>query len=322
MKKIKYYYNTHTLRYEKYEDSLQARVLRVVGFISAVAVFAFVIVYLAYTYLDSPKEKQLKRELSDKDYQLEIMNSKLDQMTAVLTDLQDRDDNIYRVIFEAEPIPKSIRNSGFGGSAKFKELMTIDNNSLLLSTAKKLSTLRNKLYIQSKSYDEIEKMVKGKQELLAAIPAIQPISNKRLTRIGMGFGYGIDPIYKTAQMHPGIDFDAPSGTPIYATGDGVVEKAEWFAGYGNCVMIRHGYGYESLYGHMSRIKVHNGQKVKRGEQIGWVGSTGRSTGPHCHYEVIKNGAKVNPIYYFFNDLSPTEYQQLVELAESHKQSAD
>jgi murein DD-endopeptidase MepM/ murein hydrolase activator NlpD len=323
MKKIKYFYNTHTLSYERHEESVWVKVWRIIGFISAAVVFALVIVYLAYTYVDSPKEKQLKREISQLQLQYNLLNRKLDEVSFVLDELEERDDKTYRVIMEAEPIPSSVRQAGVGGSARFNELEGYSNSELMISTAEKLDKLRRRMYIQSKSYDDLARLVKGKAEMLASIPAIQPISNKQLTRIGSGFGIRIDPIYKVPRMHEGCDFTAPVGTPIYATGNGLVARVEYGdRGYGNFVAIKHGYGYETLYGHMSRVKAKRGQQVKRGDIIGYVGNTGKSTGPHLHYEVIKNTRKIDPINFFFNDLTPEEYERMIRLAQQSGQAFD
>lgn len=323
MKKIKYYYNPKNLRYEKYVESAWKKFRIVLGFLSAASVFAFIIVYLAYTYLDSPKEKKLKRELSQLQYQYDVLNDKLDEMGDALVDLQDRDDNIYRVIFEAEPIPSSMRGAGYGGSNRFEELNGYDDAELMKSCWLKLTQTRYKMYIQSKSYDGLAKLIQNKTAMLSSIPAIQPVANKDLKRIGSGFGVRIDPIYKVPRMHEGIDFTAPIGTPIYATGNGTISLVDYGSrDYGNHVIITHGFGYQTLYGHMSRIKVKIGQKVNRGDVIGYVGNSGKSTGPHCHYEVIKNGIKINPINFFYSDLTPEEFQQMLELAERNGQSLD
>ncbi|GDX52325.1 peptidase M23 [Bacteroidota bacterium] len=323
MKKIKYYYNPKNLRYEKYVESAWKKFRIVLGFLSAASVFAFIIVYLAYTYLDSPKEKKLKRELSQLQYQYDVLNDKLDEMGDALVDLQDRDDNIYRVIFEAEPIPSSMRDAGYGGSNRFEELNGYDDAELMKSSWLKLTQTRYKMYIQSKSYDALAKLIQNKTAMLSSIPAIQPVANKDLKRIGSGFGVRIDPIYKVPRMHEGIDFTAPIGTPIYATGNGTVSLVDYGSrDYGNHVILTHGYGYQTLYGHMSRVKVKIGQKVNRGDVIGYVGNSGKSTGPHCHYEVIKNGRKINPINFFYSDLTPEEFQQMLELAERNGQSLD
>ena len=240
MSKVKYYFNTHSLRYEKVVVSIWKKMLRLFAFLSTAVVFASVIVFIAYTYFDSPKEKRLKREINQLNLQYELLNNRLGQVGSVLKDLEDRDDNIYRVIFESEPISESIRNAGFGGVNRYKSLEGYDNSEILIETTKKLDNISKQLYIQSKSFDEIFKMAKNKTEMLASIPAIQPISNKKLTMIASGYGYRMDPIYKTQKMHAGMDFAANIGTSIYATGNGIIQSAEFNqGGYGNCVVINH-----------------------------------------------------------------------------------
>jgi murein DD-endopeptidase MepM/ murein hydrolase activator NlpD len=282
-----------------------------------------VCVYFAYQYVDSPKEKILKRELNKVKGQYELLNKRMSKVDAALKSIADRDDNTYRVIFEANPISPNQRAGSFGGTNLYADLDGFDNTELMVNTAKNLDKLSRKLYVQSKSFDEIEKLVKNKTAMMQSIPAIQPISNKTLMRIASGFGYRTHPIYKIVKFHTGIDFAASPGTPIYATGDGVVEGAiSDNSGYGLHVVIDHGYGYKTLYGHMSRMKSTTGQKVKRGDIIGYVGSTGASTGPHCHYEVIKNGTKIDPINFFFSDLNPSDYEQILQRASQTNQSFD
>ncbi|MFS8615783.1 MAG: M23 family metallopeptidase [Solitalea sp.] len=322
MNKVKYYYNTHTLKYEKVEVSISRKAYRVVGFFAAVAVFSAIIISIAYSYLDSPKEKRLKREISQLELQYDILQSRMQQMEVVLNDLQDRDNNIYRVVFEAEPIPLEVRQAGFGGVNRHKHLENYDYAKLMTSTTEKLEQLSRQLYVQSKSYDFLVNAARDKHEMLASVPAIQPISNKELKRAASGYGMRIHPIYKTKKMHYGMDFTAPRGTEIYATGDGVIRKAEADRGFGNHVVIQHGFGYESLYGHMSKILVKPGQKVKRGQVIGLVGNSGSSTAPHVHYEVHKNGKPVNPVHFYFNDLTPEEYQQMLQISSQANQSFD
>ena len=286
-------------------------------------IFAEIIIFLAYTFIDSPKEKLLKREIDQLVMQYEILNNRLDQTSIVLDDLQERDDNIYRVIFEAEPIPSAIRKAGFGGINRYKKLQGFDHSNLIIEITKQVDKISKQLYIQSKSFDDVFGMAKNKSEMLAAIPAIQPIANKNLTRVASGFGYRIDPVYKTKKMHAGMDFTAPRGTEIYTTGNGTVVRIKKSKrGYGNHVTIDHGYGYKTLYAHMNKIIVRRGQKVKRGEVIGYVGNTGKSLGPHLHYEVIKNGRKINPVNFYFNDLTPEEYEKMIELASRVNQSSD
>ena len=323
MPKAKYYFNTNSLRYERAVVSWGKRILRATGFIATAIVFGVAIVAMSYAYLDSPKEKQLKREIDQLSLQYELLQKRFADANQVLNDLQQRDDNIYRVIFEAEPIPTSVREAGYGGVDRYRPLEGYDNSDLIISTTRKLDKLVKQMYVQSKSFDEIVELAKNKSHMLASIPAIQPIANKDLTRIASGFGYRIHPIYKTAKFHEGIDFTAPVGTDIYATGNGTVQSVEYASrGYGNHVIINHGFGYQSLYGHMSKIKVRAGQKINRGDVIGVVGNTGLSTAPHLHYEVIRQGAKTNPIKYFYNDLTPEEYEKMIEISSQSNQSFD
>jgi murein DD-endopeptidase MepM/ murein hydrolase activator NlpD len=323
MPKAKYYFNTNSLKYEKVVIPWGKRILRVLGFVTTAIVFSVVIVAIAYAYLDSPKEKQLKREISQLTLQYEILQQRFEHVDNVLKDIQHRDDNIYRVIFEAEPIPATVRKAGYGGVNRYKALEGMENSEMIISTARKLDELTKQLYVQSKSFDEIVELAKDKSHMLASIPAIQPVSNKDLTRIASGFGYRIHPIYKTSKMHEGIDFTAPIGTDIYAAGNGTVKEVVYGdRGYGNYVLISHGFGYETLYAHMSKVNARPGQKVKRGDVIGKVGSTGASTAPHLHYEVIKQGTKINPINFFYNDLTPEEYEKMIEISSQSNQSFD
>jgi len=322
MAKTKYYFNSQTLKYEKVKNSFGIKILKVLGFLSSALVFSFLIIALAYTFLDSPKEKQLKREISALSLQYELLQKKLNQIDVVMKDLQQRDDNIYRVIFEAEPIPLEVRNAGFGGINRYKNLENYDYSKLLIETTKKVDIISKQLYVQSKSYDELTKAVNSKGKMMASIPAVQPIDSRKLRGSISGFGYRMHPIYKIRKMHEGMDFTAPIGTPIYATGDGYIAAAGSERGYGNRIMINHGYGYVTKYAHMSRFKVKRGQSIKRGDIIGYVGNTGASTGPHCHYEVYKNGKPINPINFFFNDLSPSEYVTMLEVASRENQSLD
>jgi murein DD-endopeptidase MepM/ murein hydrolase activator NlpD len=323
MAKTKYYFNTESLKFERVVVSFRKRFLRVLGWLATAAVFGSIVLLLAYSFLDSPKEKQLKRELNTLSLQYELLQQRMELADAVLVDLRKRDDQVYRVIFEAEPIPNEVREAGAGGVNRYRGLEGFDNSDLMISTTRSMDRLYRRLYIQSKSYDEVFELVKKKAELLAAIPAIQPVTKRGLTRVASGFGYRIHPIYKTSMMHEGIDFTAPVGTEIYSTGNGRVVKVEYNGrGYGNHVIIDHGFGYQTLYGHMSRFAVRPGQRVNRGDVIGYVGNTGSSTGPHVHYEVIKNGRKIDPINFFFNDLTPEEYDLVRELASQSNQSFD
>jgi len=323
MSEAKYRYNKSTLSYERLEQDFLYKLKRVFSYVVVGGLFATVFIALTYTVFDSPKEKMLKRENSELTLQYEILNNRSDQIAKVLADIQERDDNIYRVIFEAEPIPHEIREAGFGGINRYKNLQGFKYARLMTETAMNLDKLSKQLYIQSKSLDNIFEMVKNKSEMLAAIPAIQPISNQNLTRVASGFGDRIHPIYKTKKTHTGMDFTAPKGTEIYTTGNGVISEAKYSKrGYGNHVVIDHGYGYNTLYAHMKNLSVRVGQKVKRGEVIGYVGNSGSSVGPHLHYEVIKNGIKINPINFYYNDLTPEEYEKMIEISSRANQSFD
>ncbi len=292
-------------------------------FLSASAFFAAIMLIAFFNFFDSPKEKMLIREIDNMTLQYELINQKLSQISAVLDNVQDRDDNIYRVIFEADPIPKSIRKAGIGGVNRYEKLDGYTNSELIISTSQKLDQIAKQLYIQSKSFDEVIELATKKSDMLASIPAIQPVTNKELKRLSSGYGRRIDPYYKKPKFHYGVDFSAPKGTPIYATGNGTIKKTKKSRrGFGNHLVIDHGYGYESLYAHMQKYIVRKGQKVKRGDLIGYVGNSGKSTAPHLHYEVHKDGRKVNPAYYFHNDLTPEEFDRMLELAAQENQSFD
>ncbi len=323
MSKVRYKYNTKTLSYEKAVTPLRTRIFRAISFLGTASVIGVISVIIAFRYFDSPKEKQLRREMEKMQIQYDLLNKRMNNLAVVLDDLEQRDDNVYRAIFEAEPIPDDIRKSGFGGADRYNDLEGFTYSQLMISTTQKMDQLAKQMYIQSKSYDEVVKLAENKEKLLSSIPSIMPISVKDLKGTPSGFGYRTHPIYKIVKMHTGMDFNAAIGTPIYATGDGVVERADAEAsGYGNHVVINHGFGYETLYGHMSKIMVAPGQQVKRGEVIGLVGNTGTSSGPHVHYEVIRNGNKINPISYYFLDLSPVEYQQIIQQSSQSNQSFD
>lgn len=323
MQKEKYYYNPNTLKYEKYKISISQRILRVLGFFTSAFFFGFLAMVLGYSAFDNPEEQNKKNELKQMQEKYEILDKRISALSKVLEDMSDRDDNIYRVIFESEPLPDNLRKGGINKSKIYAELKNLSESNIITNTLAKLESLEKRTYVQSKSYDELAKLIKNKEAMLASIPAIQPVSNKDLKRIASGFGYRIDPVYKTPRMHTGLDFTAETGTPVYSTGDGVVEIAgSQGDGYGNKVVIKHGYGYETLYGHNSKVLVRAGEKVKRGQTIALVGSTGKSTGPHCHYEVWKNGTKIDPVNYFFNDLTPEQYDQMLKIAEQSNQAFD
>lgn len=323
MKKVKYFYNTNTLRYEKLETPLRVKLLRVLGFISAALVTAVIIVSIAYHYFPSANEKRLMQENEALREQFLVLEEQTQKLENKMDQLETRDNEVYRTIFEASPVPDSVRIKEMEKEKEIRLVMGMTGSQLEQSIVQSLNTLAKRIVFQEKSYTEITGFIKNKEQMLACTPAIQPVSNTDLKRIASGFGYRIDPVYKTVKFHAGIDFSAPQGTPIYATANGVVRVAGNLAnGYGNHVIINHGYGYETLYGHMYKIKVKVGQRVKRGEIIGWVGSTGKSTGPHCHYEVHKNGKQIDPVYYFYNDLTPEQFDRILKLAASSNQSFD
>jgi murein DD-endopeptidase MepM/ murein hydrolase activator NlpD len=323
MKKIKYYYNTNTLRYEKLETPLRVKLLRVFGFIAAALVTAALISYIAFQFIGSPKEKILEQQNKALRNDVREMGNDLRSVDQRMGELEKRDNEVYRVIFEANPIHDSARAKELEDAMEIAQIEKIKDHQLVPAIKATLENLNSRIAAQKKSYDEVDELVKNKEQLLSHTPAIQPVSNKDLNRIASGFGARIDPVYKTPKFHYGLDFSAPQGTPIYATADGTISLAgNTGNGYGNHVIINHGYGYETLYGHMVRVKVRNGQAVKRGEVIGWVGSTGKSTGPHCHYEVHKYGAKIDPIYFFYNDLTPAQFDLLLKKAAASNQSLD
>jgi len=323
MKKIKYYYNTNTLRYEKLEVPLRVKLLRIFGFIAAAVVTAALISYFAFQFIGSPNEKLLRLQNERLRDRYADLNEKAKSLDQQMAELEKRDNGVYRAIFEANPIPDSARAKEIENEKEIATVEGMANNQLLSSITQTLTTLSSRVKVQSKSYEQIDELIKNKEKLLSHTPAIQPLSNKDLNRIASGFGYRIDPVYKTVKMHAGLDFAAPQGTPIYATANGTVTiGGNKGNGYGNHVIINHGYGYETLYGHMVKVKSNPGQKVTRGEVIGWVGSTGKSTGPHCHYEVHKNGNKIDPVYFFYNDLTPDQFDRLLKQAAASNQSFD
>ncbi len=323
MGKTKYIFNEKTLAYEELKYTPAQKIFRFFLFLIVTLAFSVVLVFLSFTFFNSPKERMQAREIAQYKLQYEMMNKKLDKLQKLMDELAYRDDNIYRVIFEAEPIPKEIREAGIGGVDRYSELEGYSNSKLLIETAKKLDKLTSEVYVQSKSFDEVFKMAKNKEKMLASIPAIQPVKNLDLRRISSYYGFRIDPIYKVKKFHAGVDFSAPKGTPVFATGNGkVIRVRRSKRGYGNNIEIDHGYGYHTFYAHLSKFNVRRGEKVTRGQLIGYVGNTGKSTAPHLHYEIRKNGRTVNPIYYFFNDLTPEEYNRMLELSKLPSQSLD
>lgn len=323
MARIKYYYDTETCKYERVKVTTWDIILNLLGFLSVAFIISIGIVIVYNNYFTSPKEALLIKENKELKLYYDILEKEMQEASKMLAYLQDRDDNVYRVIFEAEGIPASIRNAGIGGTNRYKSLLEsgLEREELIVQNFKKLDKLKKQMYIQTKSYDEIIRMAKNKSAMLAAIPAIQPIANQQLKRLASGFGMRMHPILKVRKMHYGLDYSAPRGTPIYATGDGkVVKVSSSLGGYGNHVEIDHGYGFVTKYAHMQKFNVKQGQMVKRGECIGYVGNTGRSTAPHLHYEIIKDGEKINPIHYFFKNVSDSDYQKLLKLASIENQS--
>tara|TARA_B100001146_G_scaffold225125_1_gene246771 strand:+ start:61640 stop:62617 length:978 start_codon:yes stop_codon:yes gene_type:complete len=325
MSKVKYYYDSETLSYRKIEQKkgrkLGIVLLSLLGiFLSG---FVLLVIYLNLPYVETPREKALKRELANMELQYELLNRKMDQAETVLDQLADRDNNLYRVYFEANPIPENQRKAGFGGVNRYQELEGFDNSKLVINAHKRIDILTKQIVVQSRSLDEIAQLAENKEKLLAAIPAIQPVKNEDLTRMASGYGYRTDPFTKARKFHWGMDFTAPRGTPVYASGDGVVSRADNTAsGYGNHIRIEHGFGYESLYAHLYKYNVRQGQKVKRGDLIGFVGSTGRSEAPHLHYEVFKDGERINPINFYYGNLTAEEFAVLLEKSQQENQSLD
>ena len=322
MAKTKYYFNSDTSTYEQIKTKPLTKFFKIGGFISSSFILAIVLFFASYSFIDSPQDKQLKREIDQMSLQYEILQERMGQVSIVLEDIQVRDDSIYRVLFNASPISSDIRQAGYGGVDRYENLKNYRTSDLMIESAKKIDEISKTLIVQSKSYEELLELAKSKSEMMASIPAISPINSKNLNKGISGFGSRIHPIYKIKKSHMGMDFAAPTGTPIYATGNGIIRETGKERGYGNMVKIDHDYGYETLYGHMSKINVKKGQKIKRGEVIGYVGNTGISTGPHLHYEVIKDNRPVNPINFFYNDLSPSEYLAMTKAASQVNQSFD
>ena len=325
MSKVKYYYDPDTLSYRKIEPKKSKKYRNISFFILGAALFGFLgLIFLLNTNLvNTPKELSLQREVQNYELQFDILDRKMQQMEEVLTNIEDRDNNIYRLYFEANPIPEEQRRAGFGGVNRYKSLEGFNNSEIIIDATKRLDVIQKQMVIQSKSLDEIAKLAEEKEKLLAAIPAIQPVRNEDLTRMASGFGWRTDPFTKARKMHKGMDFTAPRGTPIYASGDGKVVRADnRSSGYGKHIRIDHGYGYLSLYAHLSKYNVSKGQKVKRGDLIGFVGNTGRSEAPHLHYEVWKDKEKINPINFYYGSLTAEEFENMLKYATQENQSLD
>ncbi len=321
-KKIKFHFNSETLNYEPvirtFKFRLRQFLIHLFSGISLGGIFFLIFV----STVDSPEEKQLGLEKSRMQAQYKLLQRQLNESQEVLTDLQQRDDNLYRVVFQAEPISLEVRKATASNAEYYKQLLDMTNSEIVLATSKKMNEIRKQIFIQSKSYDDLILLSKNKKAMLECIPAIQPVLNKDLSQMASGYGWRMDPVYHSRRFHAGMDFTAPTGTDIFATGNGTVISSGWKQGYGNCIEINHGFGYMTLYGHMSALKARVGQKVKRGDVIGLVGSTGKSTGPHLHYEVHLRGEVMNPQNYYFLDLSPEEYDRMVQMSNNTGQMMD
>jgi len=323
MPKSKYKFNPDSLSFDKVTLSIKDVLLRSLAFFVGSLLIAGIYYLVFAIFFDSPKEKALHREIDQLTLQYELIQRDMGNLEKVIVQLQETDDNLYRTIFEAEPIPVTLRQGGVGGVNRYKELEGFSNSNLVIATTKKLDKLRKQIYIQSKSFDDLIALSMKKEDMLGSIPAILPISNKDLTRTASGFGNRIHPIYKIIKFHAGMDFTAPTGTEIYATGNGTVAAVNSSKrGLGNHIIIDHGFGYSTVYAHLSGFNIRQGQKVKRGDVIGYVGNTGLSVAPHLHYEVKLNGVNVDPVNYYFNDLSPEEYERMIEIASKTGQSFD
>ncbi len=322
MARIKYYYDTETCKYERVKISRWDVFLNALGFFTLALILAVGIVSLYANFFELPHVTQLKKDNKELQMNYEFLTDEVKTLQNVLKVLRDRDDNIYRKIFEAEPIPQSILEGGVGGSNQYEHIRNskLEREELILDSYEKIDKLKRQLYIQMRSYDDIEKMAANKTNMLASIPSIQPVANKELHRLASGYGMRMHPILKYKRMHNGIDFSADPGTPIYATGDATIKRAGMSGSYGNLVELEHGFGYTTRYAHMSKINVTIGQKVKRGDIIGFVGNTGLSMAPHLHYEVWYNGNAINPINFFYSDVSDDEFDKLIELANRDNQS--
>jgi murein DD-endopeptidase MepM/ murein hydrolase activator NlpD len=323
MKHSKYKFNPESLSFDKIRMGARSILLRFLAFLIGSITIAVVLNFLFGLFFDTPKEKALKREIEQMSLQYDLIHREMGNLEKVIEHLQETDDNLYRTIFGAEPVLATQRQAGIGGVSRFSELEGFNNSKLVIETAKKLDAIRKKVYVQSKSFDDLILLATEKEEMLRSIPAIMPVSTRDLTRIASGFGLRIHPYYKISKFHAGMDFTAPLGTEIYSTGDGTIESvSSGKRGMGNYITVNHGFGYKSTYAHLESFNVRQGQKVRRGDVIGFVGNTGMSIAPHLHYEIKLNGENVDPVNYFFNDLSPAEYETMIEIASKTGQSFD
>lgn len=325
MAKVKYYYDPETLSYRPIERGKTFKISNFLIFLVSSFLFGLFTLFglLTSDFLNTPKELLLEREVKNYEFQFELLSQRLEQMETVMAEIEDRDNEIYRAYFEASPIPEEQRRAGFGGVNRYKKLEGFGNSEQIIETTKQIDILSKMLVVQSKSLGEIQLLAEKKDEFLAAIPSIQPIKKDDLKRMASGYGWRIDPFTKKRRRHKGMDFSANRGTPIYATGDGIIKRADnRSSGYGRHIRIDHGFGYVSLYAHLDKYNVKRGQKVKRGEIIGFVGNTGRSVAPHLHYEILKDGKKINPLNFYYGDLSSAEFDAIVNQASQENQSLD
>jgi len=325
MSKVKYYFDPDSLSYRPIEITNKKLISNFVLFLLTSFVFGLcsLLILLNSDWINTPAEISQKRALENYELQFDILDKKLNQIEAVVTNIEERDNNIYRVYFEASPIPEEQRKAGFGGVNRYKDLEGYDNSDLIISTAKRIDILSKQTVVQSRSLDEIERLASNKAELIEAIPSIQPIKNQDLTRMASGYGYRIDPFTKKRRFHYGMDFTARKGTPIYATGNGIIKRADnRSSGFGKHIRIDHGFGYVSIYAHLSKYNVRRGQKVKRGDIVGFVGNTGRSAGPHLHYEILKDNKKINPLNFYYGNLSQKEFDAILIQSRQENQSMD
>lgn len=323
MRNVYYKYNDKTKTYDRVYPNMRSRLLTYLRNILFWALIGVGGYFIALLILGTPEDAEdLREENARLQTQYEVLSQRLDEAMEVMEDIRQRDDNLYRVMFMADPVPEDVRNATYTGTNRYEELEDLDNAALVMATTQKMDMLARKLYIQSKSFDEIVDFYKNHEDMLRHLPAIQPVSNKDLKRTASGFGYRIHPIYQTRIFHDGMDFSCDIGTPVYATADGVVKNARWERGYGYIVTIDHGYGYETRYAHLKSFNVKRGQKVVRGETIALSGNTGRSSGPHVHYEVLQRGRPVNPANYYFMDLDADQYDEMIRMANNHGKVMD
>ncbi|WP_350290069.1 M23 family metallopeptidase [uncultured Croceitalea sp.] len=325
MSKVKYYYDPDTLSYRKIEPKKSKRYRNLFFFLLGSALFGLLglVILLNTDILNTPRELSLAREVENYELQFDILGKKMEQMEQVLANIEDRDNNIYRLYFEANPIPEEQRRAGFGGINRYKSLEGFNNSKIITDATQRLDIIQKQMVIQSKSLDEIAILAEEKEKFLEAIPAIQPVRNKDLKRMASGYGWRTDPFTKARKMHRGMDFTAPRGTPVFATGNGKITRADNnSSGFGKHIRIDHGHGYLTIYAHLSKYNVTKGQKVKRGDLIGFVGNTGRSEAPHLHYEVWKDKERINPINFYYGSLSPKEFENMLKYATQENQSLD